>query len=134
MQENDFGKIIINSWKWLGSQYPYIELDTFILMPNHLHGIIFINKELCRGDSRIAPTKSNKPKTLGRIIGAFKTVSTKKINQFRNSPGQTIWQRNYYEHIIRNNRSLNRIRCYIINNPIKWEFDKENPKNWSLIR
>ncbi len=75
--------------------------------------------------SRTAPTSNLKP--LGRIIGAFKTVSTKRINETRRAPSARLWQRNYYEHIIRNKNELNRIREYIIINPLQWELDRENP-------
>ena len=66
-------------------------------------------------------------KTLGRLVGAFKTVSTKRINIVRGSPGEILWQRNYYERVIRNDRELNLIREYIEGNPAKWETDEENP-------
>jgi len=79
-----------------------------------------------RGGSRTAPTMG-KRKPIGRLIGAFKTVSTKCINQMRNTSGMTVWQRNYYEHIIRDETSMHRIREYIIDNPSQWEFDRENP-------
>ena len=64
---------------------------------------------------------------LGRLVGAFKTVSTKRINIVRGSPGEMLWQRNYYERVIRNDRELNLIREYIEGNPAKWETDEENP-------
>ncbi len=70
-----------------------------------------------------------KRKSLGRLIGAFKTVTTKKINLIRNYLGAKIWQRNYYENIIRSERSLNNIRQYIINNPLSWENDQLHPNN-----
>ena len=73
-------------------------------------------------------SQSIKIKTLGEIIGAFKTVSAKQINIIRNSPGISIWQRDFYEHIGRNENELFRIRQYIINNPIKWNKDNENPQ------
>jgi REP element-mobilizing transposase RayT len=61
------------------------------------------------------------------LIGAFKTVSTKHINELRHTPGERVWQRNYYEHIIRNEDELERIREYIATNPLQWETDRENP-------
>jgi REP element-mobilizing transposase RayT len=64
---------------------------------------------------------------LPKIVGRFKMQSAKQINQLRHTLGQPVWQRNYYEHIIRNEDELNRIREYILNNPLKWEFDAENP-------
>jgi len=123
---NEFGCLVQSVWQWLGERYNYVVLDTFILMPNHLHGILILTDN-GRGDSRIAPTYKRKP--LGRLIGVFKTVSTKQINRIRNTPGERLWQRNYYEHIIRNEVELHRIREYIINNPMKWEIDKNHPDN-----
>jgi len=64
------------------------------------------------------------------LIGAFKTVSTKRINVLKNTPGKKLWQRNYYEHIIRNEIELNHLREYIINNPVKWECDRNHPSFW----
>jgi len=94
-------------------------------MPNHLHGIIFIDLQ-SRGGSRAAPATEIKIKPLGQIIGAFKTVSTKKINIYRQMPRIPFWQRGFYEHVIRDEESLNRIRDYIATNPTRWEIDREN--------
>lgn len=66
--------------------------------------------------------------TIGSIIGQFKSIAAKRINQIRNTPGMPVWQRNYYEHIIRDDRELSTIREYIRNNPLNWEEDDENPK------
>ena len=99
-------------------------------MPNHFHGIIYIESTR-RGTARRAPTieQFGKPSTnsLPTIVRSFKSAVTKQINQSCDMPGTPIWQRNYYEHIIRDEISLNKIREYIINNPIKWQFDHENP-------
>ena len=119
---NEYGQIVSKIWKWLPEQYKYIKLHEWIIMPNHLHGIIEYHND-GRGGARTAPTDI-KIKPLGRIIGAFKTVSTKHINKIQNTPGHKLWQRNYYEHIIRNEKDLNRIREYIIYNPLKWPEDK----------
>ncbi len=97
-----------------------------------------ITDKSCRGGSRTAPTindrnPTTKPKPLGRLIGAFKTVSTKKINILRNAPGTKLWQRNYYEHIILNSDTMDKIRQYIINNPVTWQLDQlhpDNPSKW----
>ena len=81
-----------------------------------------------RGGSRTAPTGATvKRKPLGRLIGAFKTVSTKRVNRLHNLSGSPLWQRNYFEHVVRNEESLTKIRLYIRDNPLRWEFDKENP-------
>ena len=126
------GQIAAKSWVWLEVQYPYAILDTWVVMPNHLHGIIGIGGAVGRGASRCTPTLIpllTKPKPLGSLIGAFKTVSTKHINRFRGTPGERFWQRNYYEHIIRNERELTAIRQYIRDNPTHWVEDSENPQH-----
>ena len=122
---NQFGEVTQKCWEWLPRQYSYVELDDFVIMPNHIHGIIIINGLPRRGGSRTAPTEA-KPKSLGRLIGAFKTTSTKEINTIRRTPGGVFWQRGYYEHIIRNDRDLYNIRQYISNNPLQWAIDVEN--------
>jgi len=115
-------------------------------MPNHIHGIIFMNN--CRGEVSspssdvVAPYSKTKPATkqggdtpplrkitLGQVVAYFKYQSAKEINQTRNTPGIPIWQRNYYEHIIRDDAEMNRIREYIVNNPLQWDNDTENPEN-----
>jgi REP element-mobilizing transposase RayT len=132
MQLEEFGQIIQENWIWLSHQYKYVHLDEWSVMPNHLHGIIVINDD-GRGGSRTAPTNIIKRKSLGRLIGAFKTVSTKQINLIRNTPGEPVWQRNYYERIIRNEDELNHIREYIINNPSQWAEDENNPENLTCL-
>ena len=127
MQLNPYGKIAETSWQWLSQAYDYVESDEWIIMPNHLHGIIFISAD-CRGGSRTAPTGESKMKPLGRLIGAFKTISTKQINFIRKTNGVLFWQRNFYEHVIRDGHALNRIREYITTNPLRWDLDRENPQ------
>ena len=95
------------------------ETDEWIVMPNHFHAIVLIEAE--QGGSRAAPTRP-----LPRIINAFKTVSAKRINQIRSSVGEPVWQRSYYEHIVRTERELDRIRNYIREYPAKWDDDPEN--------
>jgi REP element-mobilizing transposase RayT len=119
---NPAGQIISDSWEWLATQYPYVDLDAWVIMPNHLHGIVVISDQ---GGSRTALTEKRKP--IGRLVGAFKTVSTKRINEFHKTPAMKLWQRNYWEHIVRNASELNRLREYIRNNPAKWALDRLNP-------
>jgi REP element-mobilizing transposase RayT len=124
---NDVGKIAADKWQWLETQYEYVELGAWIVMPNHFHGILIIH-EHSRGGSRSAPTTTPiKRKPLGGLIGAFKMVSTKHINLLRNTEGQVVWQRNHYEHIIRNDDDHDRIHRYIESNPLNWMDDDENP-------
>jgi REP element-mobilizing transposase RayT len=121
---NDAGKIVADEWMRTGEIRDEIELDEWVVMPNHFHGIVMIR----RGDRPVAPTLPGpRPKSIGSLMSGFKSAVTKRINDIRNSPGAKIWQRNYYEHIICNENELNSIREYIVNNPLKWEFDRENP-------
>jgi len=101
----------------------WLRLDEFIIMPNHMHGIIEI---ICRGG--VTPPLQYKP-ILGQIVGYFKYQSTKTINKKNNTFGEKLWQRNYYEYIIRGEKDLDRIRSYILENPEKWDGDRNNPKN-----
>ena len=93
----------------------------------HVISITKRHTKLCRGAARTAPTGKTKP--LGQILGAFKTRSTKLVNEFRQTPGAPIWQRNYYERIIRNQGELNRMGDYIVSNPVNWIDDENNPTN-----
>jgi REP element-mobilizing transposase RayT len=126
------GQLAYDAWEWLQETFIHINVDTFCLMPNHTHAIIHIldAHDIGRGDLQIAPTEPKyKRKPLGRLVGAYKTHSTVQINQHRQTHGIPFWQRNYYEHIIRDETGLNRIREYIINNPLNWEQDTEKPAN-----
>ena len=125
VQLNETGMLVADTWEWLATQYAYVTLDEYIVMPNHLHGIIVI--DIRRGGSRTAPTMPSNRKPLGRLVGAFKTVMTKQFNLAHGTKGRPIWQRNYYERIIRDGNELARIRKYILDNPTQWSFDRENP-------
>jgi REP element-mobilizing transposase RayT len=128
-----FREVVEETWLWLADQYESVHLDEFVVMPNHLHGIIVI-EDKCRGGSRAAPTQTPKRKPLGQLVGAFKTVSTKRINEIRGTLGVPVWQRNYYERVIRDDEELNRVRQYVVDNPAHWEEDRENPNNVGPVR
>lgn len=108
MELNSFGEVVAEHREWLEQQYAHVQLDAWVVMPNHLHGIIVLmDDNPCRGGFpafggelrlRTAPTPA-KRKPLGRLVGAFKTVSTKHINRMWNCPSQRLWQRNFYEHV-----------------------------------
>ena len=117
---NDCGRIVDDVWRKMFRSWD--DSETWIVTPNHLHGIIAITN-IAAGGSRTAPTR----KTLGRLVGAFKTASTKCINEMHGTRGATIWQRNFYEHIVRDDRSFARIANYIHDNPARWDTDPENP-------
>jgi len=135
--ENTAYKAVIHDeWFRTAVIRPYIKLDEFICMPNHIHGIISIVEPVgarrClarneRATHRIAPTKKIQSDSLGAVIGQFKSITTKRINRLRGTIELPIWQRSYYEHVIRSEDELNRIRQYIRDNPLNWEIDEENP-------
>lgn len=135
MKLNKWGRVVEQSWHDLVDHYTGIELDTYVIMPNHIHGVIVItgdvNIKTDVGDGfKPSPTGRMVVKShgLAEIVRAFKTFSARKINQERNAKGQKVWQRNYFEHVIRNKNSLNKIREYIYNNPRYWQTDDENPE------
>jgi REP element-mobilizing transposase RayT len=119
MHTNACGLIVMETWQWLGVQYDYVYPDAFIVMPNHTHGVIITAETLSSG-SQIDHVKK---KPLGQLVGVFKTVTTKRINELRGTPGAVFWQRNYYEHVIRSQRALDEIREYIGGNPWNWPSD-----------
>ncbi len=142
---NENGEIVKLTWYDLPNHNSHVTLDEFVIMPNHIHGIIIINnakdynvgadsKSVLTSDATInrtglEPVPTQKYHGIPEIIRQFKGFSTRRINARRNTPGQTIWQRSYYDHIIRNEKSLYKIRQYIYENPLYWETDKNNPKN-----
>ncbi len=134
---NEYGEIAKKQWLWLAEQYDYVKLDEWIIILNHLHGILIIENTGmgCAGANRVVGAgrdlslhgQTRKIKPLSELIGVFKTTSSKLIRQHGLSEFQ--WQRNYYDHIIRNEKSLDKIRKYIVENPLKWELDRNNPEN-----
>jgi len=134
MRLNGTEKIVAGEWGKSAKIRDEIELDEWVVMPNHFHGIVWIQngdiepmRDYRRGDRPVAPTTGPRPRSLGALIAGFKSAVTKQINQIRQTPGGGLWQRNYWEHIIRNEEEFNRIREYIVNNPARWDLDQENP-------
>lgn len=133
MRLNEYGEIVCAEWFKTVQLRPYVVLheDEFVVMPNHIHGIVWIVDDV-GATRRVAPTKTNPPAgpapgSIGAIVGQFKSAVTRRINQRRGTPGVRVWQRNYYEHIIRHERALNAIRRYIAENPLRWHLDRYNP-------
>lgn len=124
---NDYGKIIEETWLDLPNHNPHIIPNTFCIMPNHIHAIIEITVHVGAG-SKPAQNAPFPNHGLSEIIRQFKTFSSRRINQLSGKQGHPVWQRNYYEHIIRNEISYNNIYRYIMNNPQKWEDDKFHRK------
>jgi len=124
---NKFGEIVQKQWEWLINQYAYVESDVFVVMPNHVHGILIIDRNLLNNSVGTGRDLSLqiKIKPVFELIGAFKTTSSKLIHQ--NGLVSFFWQRSFYDHVIRVEESLDKIREYILNNPIKWDLDRNNP-------
>jgi putative transposase len=143
---NDVGRIVETEWLKTETLRNDVTLDEFVIMPNHIHMILFLvggdcirpniksngtmqssrtdddhNATITNGRTQSAPT-------VGQIVRGFKSSCTKLFNQYHQTQGVSVWQRGYYDHIIRNEADLMRIRQYIINNPLQWDFDKNNPK------
>lgn len=126
---NDYGKTVESEWMNTERIRKNIQLDEFTIMPNHFHAIMMIKAG--GGVLQYAPTRRSKSniqssfqspsQTIGSVIRGFKSAVTHSINALRNSPGSPVWQRNYYERVIRNENELNGLREYINYNPRNWE-------------
>ncbi|GAB6067553.1 transposase [Methylothermus subterraneus] len=162
MRLNAWGEIVREEWFKTAHIRPYVRLyeDECVVMPNHVHGIIWMvennddtavgndnmvgNGDVVGARRRRAPTSRRAPAvsscpdhveqfgkpvpgSIPTIVRAFKSAITKRINELHNTPGAPIWQRNYYEHVIRDERALNAIRQYITENPLRWHLDTYNP-------
>ncbi len=149
MRLNDFGRIVEVCWFAIPEHFPHVEIDAFVVMPNHVHGIIVITgidsdngnvgarhalplqtattKQLSNGDKDQKPA-FGKPvaKSVGIIVGSFKSAVTKRINEQRGTPNAPVWQRNFYEQVIRNAATMMTFRDYIVTNPGRWADDREN--------
>jgi REP element-mobilizing transposase RayT len=122
MRLNDWGHTVEEAWFDLPNHCANVRLGAFVVMPNHIHGIVVIV------GAGFKPAPTNKPvHALSEIIRGFKTFSARRINMQRRTPGISVWQRNHYEHVIRSAESLCRIENYIFENPLRWMVDRENP-------
>jgi len=121
MAVNDCGKIVEEIWLELPHHYLYVELDKFVVMTDHFHGILFLTEE----------TQGPAPKRPGLpyIIRSFKSQSARRINLVRGETGIPVWQRGYYDHIVRNESELASIRKYILSNPSQRGADYQYPPN-----
>lgn len=137
---NDYGKIAHQEWIRLKERFPRFQLDVFQIMPNHMHAILVLD-DLVGATLAVNPddgvetndracddrAQASRPPTVGDIIGAYKSLVVNEclsIYKSRNEIMGKLWQRNYYEHIIRNQQSYQKISNYIINNPVHWQTDK----------
>jgi REP element-mobilizing transposase RayT len=119
---NRYGEIVDQCWRDLPKHYPNCSLDSFVIMPNHVHGIIVIDNGNVVGNG-LKPFPTHR---LSEMIRGFKTFSSRKINEEIKISNKFRWQKSFYDHIIRNDKSLENLRQYIMYNPLKWELDIEN--------
>jgi putative transposase len=138
MRANGLAAVVQSCWNDLPNHFPNVQLDEFVIMPNHVHGVIILLDDMVGADSglhnigcstvgsRHASTLHGPRNALGNVVGSFKSALTKRINEMNGTGGAPFWQRGYYDHIIRDDRSLVRIREYIAHNPQRWGIDKEN--------
>jgi REP element-mobilizing transposase RayT len=125
---NEYGQIAHEEWQASEDIRREIELDAFVIMPNHIHGIVWIREkddDSVVGAHGRAPLRL--PRSLGSFMAGYKSAVTARINRTRDTPGAPVWQRNYYEHIIRNDTALERIREYIQHNAAHWSEDRLHP-------
>lgn len=132
--------ILDEEWNKMPVRFYNVDLDEYVIMPNHFHGIIVCRDAPCGrlsvnlGHSRgnTGRTRGDAP-TLGDVVGAFKSLCVNawlRVIEAENLNARgKFWQKNYYEHVIRNEEEMNRIRQYIVNNPLQWELDRENPRS-----
>ena len=129
---NDVGLIVEEEWLRTKEIRPEIELDAFIVMPNHLHGIVVIKDTPTDGQKSTVGTHGRvslqrRSRSLSSLMAGFKSAATKRINEMRHTPRTPVWQSRFHDHIIRDGDDLDRIREYIIDNPLKWYLDEDNP-------
>jgi REP element-mobilizing transposase RayT len=125
MRLSRWGEIVQQEWISTSDIRQEIELDVFVVMPNHLHGIVRIAGPV--GAHGRAPLLWRPPRSLGSLVAGYKSAATRRINLLRASPGAKVWQRGYYEHIVRDGKDLDRIRRYVLSNPAHWEEDEYHP-------
>jgi len=125
IQLNSFGKIVDEELQKSQAIRKEIIVDQYVIMPNHVHCIIIINQNnrTIVGRQPSAPTSVSRKQSLSSFVQGFKSAVTTRINTLRNTPGEPLWQRSFYDHIIRNKRSLHAIREYIVKNPVNWKQD-----------
>jgi REP element-mobilizing transposase RayT len=140
MHRNDAGQAAWECWQAIPEHFAHVQLDAFVVMPNHLHGLIVItDPPRATHASPLHDPAGAAPEpvrslphgppagSLGAMVGSFKSAASRRINQQRNMPGIPFWQRNYWEHIVRSEEALDRIREYIATNPARWIEDQLHP-------
>ena len=125
MRENAQGRAVRAMWEALPERYPRVRLGAFVVMPNHAHGVVLVQPDSVDGVPLSVPPKRERRRMLPpRVVGSWKMTASKQINVLRGTPGTPVWQRGYYEHVIRSAADHDRIRRYIDANPARWDRDR----------
>ncbi len=128
LQPTQRGLIARSCWDDIPKHRPYVTLDEFVVMPNHVHGVLWIEGGRA---TQVSPLRGDLPRlipaSLGAIVGAYKAAVSREINKLRQDAARGLWQPNYYEHVIRTEQALGAIREYVLTNPQRWASDHENP-------
>jgi len=122
------GEIVAEEWIRSSTLRAEVNLDEWVVMPNHLHGILHL--EPVPNTAAVHSPLPRRPGSLGSVVGGFKSAVTTRVNTIQDTPGRPVWQRGYHEHVIRTERELRAIREYIADNPRRWGEDEDNPVNW----
>lgn len=123
---NDWGQIVQQEWENTASLRAYVQLDEYVIMPNHFHAILALNVGAQHAAPSVTRPRMNVDAgSLGAVLRAFKSAVTREINLKRNTPAFPVWQRNYFERVIRNDQELTLTREYIASNPLQWHPDEE---------
>jgi putative transposase len=128
---NAFGEIVRQEWQRSAEIRRELGLDAFVVMPNHLHGIVHImdisSVVGAHGHAPLPDPFRRPPRSIGSFVARFKGAAIRRINAKRDAEGTPVWQRNCYEHIVRDEADLERIRQYIADNPHHWTADEYHP-------
>ena len=125
------GEMVRRVWEGMPDRFPHVVMDAFVVMPNHVHGVVFLGQAAATTDAFTGETGGDVP-TLGDVVRVFKSVTTVEYGRGVRGLGwerfeKRLWQRNYYERVVRNGSEMRAVREYIVNNPRNWELDRENP-------
>jgi REP element-mobilizing transposase RayT len=123
MKLTGMGQTVTSCWHQIPQHFPRVTCDVFSVMPNHLHGILMF------AAAEDLPDRRSDKTSLSDVVGTFKAAVSRQYASHGDRTRERIWQRGYYEHVIRTEEDLARIRQYIVDNPLKWDLDEENPQN-----
>jgi putative transposase len=130
MRENVLGRLVRAHWMAIPREFASVELDAFTVMPNHVHGLIRLHRRVTADEPQYKPAQFAKPHTasISWIVRAFKARVTREARQVLRRSEMTVWQRNYFERVVRSGQEYKEVYRYILENPKNWDQDEENPR------